>query len=110
MASRLLQTWLDKWRWWNIPIEAYVASRYIRFNMRQSIIIMLAVGMGVSIIIFIPSVNLSFFDYFLRKTVQNSAHIEVTRELKTRERNKTVMTSVFEPQKQTVLMNDQSLT
>lgn len=110
MAAKLLKQLKDRLTFWNIPIEAYIASRYIRFNIRQSIIIMLAVGMGVSIIIFIPSVNLSFFDYFLRKTVQNSAHIEVTRELKTRDRNKTVMSLLFEPQKQLVLMNDQSLT
>ncbi len=67
--------------------ELFIAIRYTLANMKQSLMIAFAVGLGVAIIIFIPSVNLSFFGYFLEKTVENSAHIKVTRELETMERN-----------------------
>lgn len=74
-------------RFTQIPIELYLAARYVTANIKQSLIIILAVGMGVAIITFIPSINLSFFEYFLEKTVQNAAHINITREIETESRN-----------------------
>lgn len=91
-----------------LPIEWYMAARYIRTNIRQSLIIMLAVGMGVAIIIFVPSINLSFFEYFLNKTVQNAPHINVTREMETGERNRQMMASLA-PEGYDVLMTDQTV-
>ena len=96
------------------PLELYIAARYIFHNLRQSLIVMLAVGMGVSIIIFIPSVNLSFFDYFLRKTVHNAPHIQVTRELETEVRNQQALVRVFSSKDQInpphIIMTDLTLT
>ncbi len=91
-----------------LPMSLYIASRYIKENLSQSGIIMLAVGMGVSIIIFIPSVNLSFFEYFLTKTVHNSAHIQVSRELETEARNKRLIENTVTDDS-TILMTDQTL-
>jgi lipoprotein-releasing system permease protein len=64
----------------HLPFDLYIAARYIRTNVRQSFIIGLAVGLGVSIIIFTPSVNLSFFNDLLKKTVEDAPHIRVTQE------------------------------
>lgn len=91
------------------PLELYIASRYIRQNIRQSLIILLAVGIGVSIIIFIPSINLSFFGYFLEKTVENAAHIEVTRELDTLPRNRYQIHTAF-PKADRWILADQTQT
>ena len=91
------------------PIEWYIAARYIRSNVRQSIIIALAVGIGVSIIIFIPSVNLSFFDDLLSKTVKDYPHIRVTKELKTETRNEQVLRQQM-PANQRLLIQDQTVT
>lgn len=92
-----------------LPLSLYLAWRYIRSNLRQSAIVALAVGMGVSIIIFIPSVNLSFFNYFLDKTVQNSAHLRVTRELDTMPRNQRALKNTY-PATSRILTQDQTLT
>lgn len=81
-----------------LPIEFYIASRYVSANLRQSLIIMLAVGIGVALIVFIPSVNLSFFNYFLDKTVQNAPHITLTRELETMPRDKKAVEGIFKEQ------------
>ncbi len=101
MASRFVD-WL--------PIELYIASRYVSANLKQSLIIMLAVGIGVALIVFIPSINLSFFQYFLDKTVQNAAHITLTRELDTMPRDQVVVTQALQAERQTarVLFSDQT--
>lgn len=92
-----------------MPFSLYIALRYIRFNLKQSLIIMLAVGMGVGIIIFIPSVNLGFMDYLIKKTVNNAAHIQVTREIETDERNRQLLQAKL-PQKTQLVVTDQTLT
>ncbi|MGE0200761.1 MAG: ABC transporter permease [Candidatus Melainabacteria bacterium] len=92
-----------------LPLPLYIAWHYIRHNLRQSAIVALAVGIGVSIIIFIPSVNLSFFDYFLHETVENAAHIRVTREVETMPRNKTLMAPIWGRTAQ-ILYSDQTMT
>ncbi len=92
-----------------LPLEVYIAARYIRANMKQSLIIMLAVGIGVSIIIFIPSINLSFFNYFLSKTIESSAHIRVTREIDTLPRDRALLHQVY-PQADQILITDQTAT
>ncbi|MBX2861602.1 MAG: ABC transporter permease [Vampirovibrio sp.] len=92
-----------------LPIEIYVAWRYMRFNLKQSFIVALAVGIGVSIIIFIPSINLSFFGYFLEKTVESNAHIKVVRELDTEARNRQTLKTLY-PDEGRILVSDQSLT
>ncbi len=94
-----------------LPIEYYIALRYVRANPRQSLIIMLAVGIGVALIIFIPSINLSFFEYFLSETVENSAHITLTREMETMDRNKQVLAPVLDAENAgaEILYSDQTL-
>lgn len=96
----------------HLPIEFYIASRYVSANMRQSMIIMLAVGIGVALIIFIPSINLSFFSYFLTKTVENAPHITLTRELETMDRDKLAMQSILRAQgnQNRILFSDQTQT
>lgn len=93
-----------------LPVEFYIASRYVSANIRQSLIIMLAVGIGVALIIFIPSINLSFFEHFLNQTVEDSAHITLTREMETMERNKTLLTPRLEDENpgNRILFSDQT--
>lgn len=93
---------------WNLPIEWYIAARYIRSNLRQSLIVALAVGIGVSIIIFIPSVNLSFFNDLLTKTVEDAPHIRVTQEINTLDRNKRLLHETL-PKNEEVLFSDQTV-
>jgi lipoprotein-releasing system permease protein len=95
----------------SLPIELYIAARYVTANVRQSLIIMLAVGIGVALIIFIPSINMSFFQYFLDETVQNSAHITLTRELDTMPRNERMLQQALpRPADAQILYSDQTLT
>lgn len=63
--------------------EFFIALRYMTANIKQSLIIAGAVGIGVSIIIFVPSINLSFFNDLIDKTVASAPHISVTKELET---------------------------
>jgi len=95
-----------------LPVEFYIAARYVKANIRQSLIIMLAVGIGVALIIFIPSINLSFFQYFLDQTVENSAHITLTREIETTERNRQLLNPLFSAinSQQKLLISDRTLT
>lgn len=95
----------------NLPVEFYIASRYVRANPRQSLIIMMAVGIGVALIIFIPSINLSFFQYFLNKTVEESAHITLTRELKTMPHDEAVLKPTLKQANpgQEILFSDRTL-
>ncbi|WP_373531534.1 ABC transporter permease [Vampirovibrio sp.] len=95
-----------------LPVELYLAKRYVSANPKQSLIIMLAVGIGVALIVFIPSINLSFFQYFLDKTVQNSAHINLTRELDTMPRNQVLLKQALSAQGETgrILFSDQTST
>ncbi|MDD3151098.1 MAG: FtsX-like permease family protein [Candidatus Gastranaerophilales bacterium] len=67
--------------------EFFIAFRYMLANLKQSLIIILAVGIGVSIIIWIPSINLSFFNDLIDKSVSSAAHIEITKELDTFDRD-----------------------
>jgi lipoprotein-releasing system permease protein len=91
-----------------LPIEWYIAARYIQSNIRQSLIVALAVGIGVSIIIFIPSVNLSFFDDLLTETVEDSPHIRVTQEVDTLARNQRLVQAEVGP-RESVLLSDQTV-
>lgn len=61
--------------------ELFIAWRYMTANIRQSLIILGAVGIGVSIIIFVPSINLSFFNDLIDKSVASAPNITVTKEL-----------------------------
>lgn len=95
-----------------LPIEWYIAARYIGSNIKQSLIVAFAVGIGVSIIIFIPSVNLSFFDDLLSKTVQDAPHIRVSQEIDTLPRNKRILRSLLIPDpalSKTILFSDQTV-
>ncbi|MBK8190258.1 MAG: ABC transporter permease [Vampirovibrionales bacterium] len=94
----------------HLPVELYIALRYTLANLRQSLLIAFAVGLGVAIIIFIPSVNLSFFNYFLEKTVENSSHIKITREIDTMARNRDVLSARLAKPEQDVLFSDRTLT
>ncbi len=91
-----------------IPLELYIAWRYIKANIKQSFIVMLAVGIGVALIIFIPSVNMSFYDRMLNRAVEKSPHIVVTREMKTRERNTQLLRERY-PKAEDVRLSDKTL-
>jgi lipoprotein-releasing system permease protein len=62
--------------------EAFIAWRYTISNPKQAALIGLAVGLGVSIIVFIPSVNTGFFNQMLTKTVQGAPHVTVKKQEK----------------------------
>ncbi|MEB3244471.1 MAG: ABC transporter permease [Vampirovibrionales bacterium] len=85
-----------------IPIEYAIAARYVKANLRQSLIIMLAVGIGVALTIFIPSLNIGFFNYLLIKTVETNPHIKLTRELETMPQDKALLQAHFKAFKKTV--------
>lgn len=88
--------------------ELFIAFRYITSNLRQSIIIIAAMSIGVTLIIWIPSINLSFFGDLIDKSVESAPHIRITKELDTFERNKSTFDSLF-PDKP-LLLEDQVLT
>lgn len=67
--------------------ELFIALRYVTSNIKQSIIITLAISIGVSLIIWIPSINLSFFGDLIDKSVASAPNINITKELDTFERN-----------------------
>ena len=85
--------------------ELFMALRYVTANLRQSIIITLAITIGVSLIIWIPSINLSFFGDLIDKLVASSPNIEITKEIDTFERNRNTFARAF-PEKE-ILLKDQ---
>lgn len=87
--------------------EFFIAWRYMTSNIRQSLIISGAVGIGVSIIIFVPSINLSFFNDLIDKTLASAPHVRITKELVTFPRDVKVLTPRF---KQELLLEDQTQT
>jgi len=91
-----------------LPFELVVALRYIQANLKQSFIVMLAVGIGVALIIFIPSVNMGFYNRLLNRAVEKSAHITITREIKTGPRNQALLNQATGP-KITVRVADKTL-
>ncbi|MEB3206338.1 MAG: ABC transporter permease [Vampirovibrionales bacterium] len=93
----------------SLPIEYAIATRYVKANFRQSLIIMLAVGIGVALTIFIPSLNIGFFQYLLTKTVETNPHIKLTRELATMPQDEALLQARFNPSdKAHVLLLDQT--
>lgn len=92
----------------NLPFEFYIALKYMKANIKQSFIVMLAVGIGVSLIIFIPSVNMSFYKRLLNRAVEKAPNIIVSREIKTGERNQFLITQKF-PISHTVTLSDKTL-
>lgn len=60
--------------------ELLIAFRYVKANFKQSLIIMIAVSVGVSIIIWIPSINLSFMKDLIDKSVSNAPNIVIKKE------------------------------
>jgi lipoprotein-releasing system permease protein len=71
-----------------LPAEWHIASRYLWANPRQSALIAAAVGIGVSIIVFVPSVNLSFYNNLLNKSINSAPQVRVMREDKTIQRDR----------------------
>lgn len=67
--------------------ELFIALRYVTSNIRQSIIITLAISIGVSLIIWIPSINLSFFGDLIDKSVASAPNVTITKELDTFKKN-----------------------
>ncbi|OGI01391.1 MAG: hypothetical protein A2Y25_02740 [Candidatus Melainabacteria bacterium GWF2_37_15] len=88
--------------------ELFIASRYITSNLRQSIIITAAMSIGVTLIIWIPSINLSFFGDLIDKSVESAPHIRITKEVDTFERNKSTLDTLFVDR--SLLLEDQVLT
>lgn len=87
--------------------ELFIALRYMTANIKQSFIIALAVGIGVSIIIFVPSVNLSFFNDLIDKTVSSSYNVYLTKELETFNRDTKLINREF---KNNIVVKDKTLT
>jgi len=75
--------------------ELFIAWRYMVANIKQSLIIILAVSIGVAIIIWVPSINLSFFDDLIDKSVSSSPHISVTKEIDTFVRDEKLLNKEF---------------
>ena len=88
--------------------ELFIAARYITSNLRQSIIITAAMSIGVTLIIWIPSINLSFFGDLIDKSVESAPHIRLTKEVDTFERNKSTLDTLFVDR--SLLLEDQVLT
>ena len=63
--------------------ELFIALRYIKANLKQSIIIVTAISIGVAIIIWIPSINLSFMEDLINRTVSSVPNITIQKELDT---------------------------
>ncbi len=79
--------------------------RYVSSNLKQSIIITTAISIGVSLIIWIPSINLSFFRDLIDKSVSSEPNIIIKKELDTFERNKVLFDKFFPDKK--FLLKDQ---
>jgi len=88
--------------------ELFIAFRYIKANLKQSIIITTAVSIGVAIIIWIPSINLSFMDDLINRTVSSAPNITIQKELDTFETNKELFAEKFKGEN--LLLTDQVLT
>ncbi|MEI7473149.1 MAG: FtsX-like permease family protein [bacterium] len=76
-------------------------------NIRQSLIILGAVGIGVSIIIFVPSINLSFFNDLIDKSVASAPNITITKELDTFNNDQIILDDKY---KGNILLKDQTIT
>jgi len=85
--------------------ELFIALRYVTSNLKQSIIITVAISIGVSLIIWIPSINLSFFGDLIDKSVSSAPNITITKELDTFERNEPGFERYFRDRK--LLLKDQ---
>ncbi len=88
--------------------ELFMAFRYITSNLRQSIIIATAMSIGVALIVWIPSINLSFFQDLIDKSVKSAPNITITKELDKFERNVPTFEQFF-PDRE-LLLEDQVLT
>ncbi len=91
-----------------LPLELYIAARYIKANIKQSFIVMFAVGIGVSLIVFIPSANMSFYGRMLERAVEKAPSITISREMKTKERNRQLLQPWF-PGPEEVRISDKTL-
>ncbi len=85
--------------------ELFIALRYVTSNLKQSIIITMAISIGVSLIIWIPSINLSFFDDLIDKSVSSAPNITITKELDTFKTNAPGFSEHFEDK--ILLLKDQ---
>ncbi|HSA06336.1 MAG TPA: ABC transporter permease [Candidatus Gastranaerophilales bacterium] len=85
--------------------ELFIAFKYLKANLRQSIIITIAITIGVALIIWIPSINLSFFGDLIDKSVSSAPNITITKELDTFKRNKSSFDLFFADR--TLLLKDQ---
>lgn len=88
--------------------ELFIAFKYIKANLKQSIIITTAVSIGVAIIIWIPSINLSFMNDLINRTVSSSPNIIIQKELDTFELNKVLFAQKLKGEN--LLLTDQVLT
>ncbi len=88
--------------------ELFIAFRYIKTNFKQSIIITIAVSIGVAIIIWIPSINLSFMNDLIDKTVSSSPNIRIQKELDTFKINAPILAKKFS--EKNILLTNQVIT
>lgn len=88
--------------------ELFISFRYIKANLKQSLIITTAVSIGVSIIIWIPSINISFIGDLIDKSVSSAPNIVIKKEINTFETNKTIFEKVFK--KKQLLLSDRVMT
>jgi lipoprotein-releasing system permease protein len=85
--------------------ELFIAFRYIRSNKRQSLIITLAISIGVALIVWIPSMNLSFFGDLIDKSVSSAPNITLTKETETFKSNQPILNFFFADK--SLLLKDQ---
>lgn len=86
--------------------EVFIATRYLLARIRQSLIIVFAVSIGVAIIIWVPSINIAFFNDLIDKSVSSAPHITITRNITTFDRNVNVLKKEL---KENLLLDDQTL-
>jgi lipoprotein-releasing system permease protein len=62
-----------------MKFELYLALKHLLSSKTQSLLVIMAVALGVLVIIFIPAINDGFYNELLDKTINTSPHIQVTR-------------------------------
>ena len=88
--------------------ELFIALRYVKANIKQSMIIMTAISLGVAIIIWIPSTNLSFMNDLIERSVESAPNITIQKELDTFKTNKKLFDKKFKREK--LLLLDEVMT
>lgn len=79
--------------------EFFISFRYIRANLKQSLIITTVISIGAAIIIWIPSINLSFIGDLIDRSVSSAPNITIKKELDTFQTNKITFDKAYKKEK-----------